>query len=193
MAESKGDSRLNPPGTPTAELFSWPAETNFESMQGQFATQEYIQTLIRKVTASVLTRYPQSFQARTPLTSRPSASFQRAKAKLSGCLSTSGACFLSNSVWIPHLADTNGCPGGVVRQFLLELNQLAVSLDSVCTADTCAKMVATKDWEFLCAAHVQPKEVTTLFPQSAVSLTCVVSVLCHRLHHTHPQRIHSAP
>jgi Mob1/phocein family len=34
---------------------------------------------------------------------------------------------------------------------------MVVMLDEVCTAKTCPKMVVTQ-WEFLCAAHVKPKE-----------------------------------
>uniref|UniRef100_A0A6A7GCA3 MOB-like protein phocein isoform X1 n=1 Tax=Hirondellea gigas TaxID=1518452 RepID=A0A6A7GCA3_9CRUS len=44
-----------------------------------------------------------------------------------------------------------------IRQFLIELNALVVFLTPVCTIDTCPKMSASK-WEFLCAAHRQPKE-----------------------------------
>ena len=40
-----------------------------------------------------------------------------------------------------------------------ELNLLCVALDEVRTSSSCPKMVATKDWEFLCAAHEKPKEV----------------------------------
>ena len=39
--------RRNLPGSLQAELFTWKLEEKFEDMQGQFATQEYIQYLIR--------------------------------------------------------------------------------------------------------------------------------------------------
>jgi len=45
-----------------------------------------------------------------------------------------------------------------LRRFLCELNLLTVYLDDECNIDTCPKMCATNDWEFLCAAHVEPKK-----------------------------------
>ena len=44
------------------------------------------------------------------------------------------------------------------RQFCLELNGLAVKLQSECTPGTCSQMTATEQWIFLCAAHKTPKE-----------------------------------
>jgi len=40
-----------------------------------------------------------------------------------------------------------------LRIFLAQLNLLAVYLSEDCTGESCPMMVATKDWEFLCAAH----------------------------------------
>lgn len=45
-----------------------------------------------------------------------------------------------------------------LRRFLCELNLLCVFLDDECNVDTCPKMCATNDWEFLCAAHAEPKK-----------------------------------
>jgi len=45
-----------------------------------------------------------------------------------------------------------------LRRFLAELHLLMVYLDDECTADTCPKMCATNDWEFLCAAHQEPQK-----------------------------------
>nr|CAB3263891.1 MOB-like protein phocein [Phallusia mammillata] len=45
-----------------------------------------------------------------------------------------------------------------LRQFCLELNGLAVKLQTECTPDTCSQMTATSQWIFLCAAHKTPKE-----------------------------------
>ena len=45
-----------------------------------------------------------------------------------------------------------------LRQFCLELNGLAVKLQSECHSDTCTQMTATEQWIFLCAAHKTPKE-----------------------------------
>ncbi|CAB1347050.1 unnamed protein product [Coregonus sp. 'balchen'] len=43
-------------------------------------------------------------------------------------------------------------------QFCLELNGLAVKLQSECHPETCTQMTATEQWIFLCAAHKTPKE-----------------------------------
>ncbi|KAG9509200.1 MOB-like protein phocein, partial [Fragariocoptes setiger] len=45
-----------------------------------------------------------------------------------------------------------------LRQFCMQLNGLAVKLQSVCHPDTCNQMTATEQWIFLCAAHRQPNE-----------------------------------
>ena len=45
-----------------------------------------------------------------------------------------------------------------LRQFCMELNGLAVKLQSECKPETCSQMTATEQWIFLCAAHKTPKE-----------------------------------
>jgi len=45
-----------------------------------------------------------------------------------------------------------------LRQFTLELNQIVVLFDPVCTDATCPQMKATDEWLYLCAAHKNPKE-----------------------------------
>ncbi|XP_059620465.1 MOB kinase activator-like 4 [Phlebotomus argentipes] len=45
-----------------------------------------------------------------------------------------------------------------LRQFCMELNGLAVRLQTQCFPDTCNQMIATEQWIFLCAAHKTPKE-----------------------------------
>lgn len=45
-----------------------------------------------------------------------------------------------------------------LRQFCMELNGLAVRLQSECKPETCTQMTATEQWIFLCAAHKTPKE-----------------------------------
>ena len=45
-----------------------------------------------------------------------------------------------------------------LRQFCMELNRLAVRLQSECNPTTCSQMTATEQWIFLCAAHKTPKE-----------------------------------
>ncbi|XP_055022747.1 MOB-like protein phocein isoform X3 [Boleophthalmus pectinirostris] len=49
-----------------------------------------------------------------------------------------------------------------LRQFCLELNGLAVKLQSECHPDTCTQMTATEQWIFLCAAHKTPKECSAI-------------------------------
>eukprot|EP00730_Choanoeca_flexa_P013259 TRINITY_DN5128_c0_g1_i1.p1 TRINITY_DN5128_c0_g1~~TRINITY_DN5128_c0_g1_i1.p1 ORF type:complete len:180 (+),score=44.74 TRINITY_DN5128_c0_g1_i1:59-598(+) len=50
----------------------------------------------------------------------------------------------------------------LMRRFLVLINQLAVRLLSVCNDETCPMMMATKDWEFRCAAHPEPHDCTAL-------------------------------
>ena len=45
-----------------------------------------------------------------------------------------------------------------IRHFSIELSALAVSLNEVCTKETCPQMKATDEWMYLCAAHRQPQE-----------------------------------
>jgi len=45
-----------------------------------------------------------------------------------------------------------------LRQFSMELNGLAVALQTQCQPETCTQMTATEQWIFLCAAHKTPKE-----------------------------------
>ena len=45
-----------------------------------------------------------------------------------------------------------------LRQFCMELNGLAVKLQSECKPEICSQMTATEQWIFLCAAHKTPKE-----------------------------------
>ncbi len=40
----------------------------------------------------------------------------------------------------------------------MELNRLAVKLQTECNPETCTQMTATEQWIFLCAAHKTPKE-----------------------------------
>ncbi|XP_055919404.1 MOB kinase activator-like 4 [Eupeodes corollae] len=45
-----------------------------------------------------------------------------------------------------------------LRQFCMELNGLAVRLQTNCFPASCTQMTATEQWIFLCAAHKTPKE-----------------------------------
>lgn len=49
-----------------------------------------------------------------------------------------------------------------LRQFCLELNNIAVRLQNECDPAICTKMKATDQWIFLCAAHGEPKECSAL-------------------------------
>ncbi|WAQ93978.1 PHOCN-like protein [Mya arenaria] len=48
-----------------------------------------------------------------------------------------------------------------LRQFCMELNGIAVKLQTECNPETCTQMTATEQWIFLCAAHKTPKENET--------------------------------
>lgn len=50
-----------------------------------------------------------------------------------------------------------------LRQFILETNLLIVQLQGVCTKQTCEKMKATDDWQYLCAVHKETQEVKLQF------------------------------
>ena len=47
-----------------------------------------------------------------------------------------------------------------LRQYCMELNQMAVLLQQECNPEQCQQMTATEQWIFLCAAHKTPKEVS---------------------------------
>ncbi|VDD86901.1 unnamed protein product [Enterobius vermicularis] len=49
-----------------------------------------------------------------------------------------------------------------VRQFVMELNFLAIMLQEDCKPETCVQMTATEQWIFLCAAHKNPKECSAI-------------------------------
>lgn len=49
-----------------------------------------------------------------------------------------------------------------LRQFCMELNDLAVALEKECTAASCPQMKATDEWLYLCAAHKQPQECNAM-------------------------------
>lgn len=48
------------------------------------------------------------------------------------------------------------------RQFVTDLNALTTVLLPVCSAATCPTMNATDEWQYLCAAHRTPREVSTV-------------------------------
>lgn len=108
--------RRNPPGTKSADLYSWP-DQSFDEMDTTLAVQQYIQQTIRKDYTDI-----------DLILTAPEGQ--------------------DEGVWkYEHL-----------RQFCLELNGLAVKLQTECTAETCSQMTATEQWIFLCAAHKTPKE-----------------------------------
>ncbi|CAJ0952745.1 unnamed protein product, partial [Mesorhabditis belari] len=49
-----------------------------------------------------------------------------------------------------------------LRQFVLQLNGLALLLQEECYPSACAQMTATEQWIFLCAAHKNPKECSAI-------------------------------
>lgn len=46
-----------------------------------------------------------------------------------------------------------------LRQFCMELNGLAVRLQSQCFPNTCNQMTATEQWIFLCAGKINQSEI----------------------------------
>jgi len=65
---------------------------------------------------------------------------------------------VTNIIKLPNSQDKSVWILEHLRRFLLELNLMVVFLDDECTNETCPKMCATNDWEFLCAAHAEPKK-----------------------------------
>mmetsp|Transcript_60041 Transcript_60041/g.106854 ORF Transcript_60041/g.106854 Transcript_60041/m.106854 type:complete len:239 (+) Transcript_60041:59-775(+) len=49
-----------------------------------------------------------------------------------------------------------------LRQFVIEFNLLLVALGGKCTPETCPKMTASNEWQYLCAAHRKPQECTAI-------------------------------
>eukprot|EP00916_Digyalum_oweni_P014725 GHVL01024118.1.p1 GENE.GHVL01024118.1~~GHVL01024118.1.p1 ORF type:complete len:376 (+),score=45.32 GHVL01024118.1:55-1182(+) len=49
-----------------------------------------------------------------------------------------------------------------LRQFVIEFNQLILFLQNSCTVDTCPKMTASHEWQFLCATHCRPQDCAAM-------------------------------
>jgi len=49
-----------------------------------------------------------------------------------------------------------------LRQFLIELNLLMVALSEECTPETCPKMTASNEWQYLCAAHRKTQDCAAI-------------------------------
>ncbi|KAJ3095981.1 Glyceraldehyde-3-phosphate dehydrogenase 2 [Phlyctochytrium planicorne] len=62
-----------------------------------------------------------------------------------------------------------------LRQFCLEMNELAVLLGEICTKDTCPDM-KTGEWQYLCAAHASPQPVS--FPVPVLEIYKVIALQC---------------
>eukprot|EP00048_Salpingoeca_helianthica_P007361 m.109517 g.109517 ORF g.109517 m.109517 type:complete len:251 (+) comp14310_c0_seq1:1253-2005(+) len=65
-------------------------------------------------------------------------------------------------VTVPEGSDDKVWQYEHLRQFCLELNDLAVVLEPECTATSCPQMKATDEWLYLCAAHKSPKECSAI-------------------------------
>eukprot|EP00927_Polykrikos_kofoidii_P075153 TRINITY_DN71224_c0_g1_i1.p1 TRINITY_DN71224_c0_g1~~TRINITY_DN71224_c0_g1_i1.p1 ORF type:complete len:252 (+),score=35.08 TRINITY_DN71224_c0_g1_i1:51-806(+) len=48
------------------------------------------------------------------------------------------------------------------RQFVIELNLVLVVLVDECTPETCPKMTASSEWQYLCAAHRKPQDCAAI-------------------------------
>lgn len=49
-----------------------------------------------------------------------------------------------------------------LRQFLIEFNLLLVRLSDECTPETCPKMTASNEWQYLCAAHRKTQDCAAI-------------------------------
>lgn len=49
-----------------------------------------------------------------------------------------------------------------IRQFVIEFNLLLVALGGECTPETCPKMTASNEWQYLCAAHRKPQDCAAI-------------------------------
>lgn len=116
----------------------WPDEP-FEEMDSTLAVQQYIQQLIK--------RDPSNIELILMNPDTHDEGVWKYEHLRYGIYTTQWYLYFSdNFVSIPH------------RQFCMELNGLAVRLQSQCFPATCTQMTATEQWIFLCAAHKTPKE-----------------------------------
>ncbi|CAE8625542.1 unnamed protein product [Polarella glacialis] len=49
-----------------------------------------------------------------------------------------------------------------LRQFVVEFNMLLVALGGECTPESCPKMTASNEWQYLCAAHRKPQDCAAI-------------------------------
>jgi len=49
-----------------------------------------------------------------------------------------------------------------LRQFVIEFNILLVALGDECTPESCPKMTASNEWQYLCAAHRKPQDCAAI-------------------------------
>eukprot|EP00045_Choanoeca_perplexa_P020362 m.4206 g.4206 ORF g.4206 m.4206 type:complete len:179 (-) comp6755_c0_seq1:237-773(-) len=71
-------------------------------------------------------------------------------------------CSPEELVTEPEGVDTFVFRYELFRYFLVVLNQLAVKLINECNDEDCPMMMATKDWEFRCAAHPEPHDCSAI-------------------------------
>ena len=130
--------RRNLPGTKTSNYSKWPEES-FDEMDSTLAVQQYIQQTIRKDPQGK--KLPHCFCLRTVVDNI--------------FVLISDVDHILNA---PETQDEGVWKYEHLRQFCMELNGLAVKLQSECKPETCSQMTATEQWIFLCAAHKTPKE-----------------------------------
>eukprot|EP00439_Symbiodinium_sp_Y106_P086037 s8_g30.t3 len=67
-----------------------------------------------------------------------------------------------------------------LRQFVIEFNLLLVALTGTCTPETCPKMTASNDWQYLCAAHRKPQECAAIdyMTHTIDGSTALLTVAC---------------
>ena len=67
-----------------------------------------------------------------------------------------------------------------LRQFVIEFNLLLVALAGICTPETCPKMTASNDWQYLCSAHRKPQECAAIdyMTHTIDGSTALLTVAC---------------
>lgn len=116
----------------------WPDEP-FEEMDSTLAVQQYIQQLIKNDPSNI------DLILTNPETHDEGVwKYEHLRLICAFLKQTVASTYNYNHLWN--------------RQFCMELNGLAVRLQSQCFPATCTQMTATEQWIFLCAAHKTPKE-----------------------------------
>lgn len=131
--------RRNLPGTRASEMWSW---VRRNSVDGESVATDIIDAPPTESQRQGPLRIPEYIQ---DLIREDPADFDRIYGPHSGTEADS-------LLWqYEHL-----------RQFVIEFNLLLVALGDDCTPETCPKMTASNEWQYLCAAHRKPQDCAAL-------------------------------